>query len=275
MGLRRFAFFAAVVLILAASIAMIALGGEQKVATTMGSYGGSGQQPAVADTDVADDVATGSAAVIDPAKQEPVLDLFTSKDPFAPFGSYEPEPEPLPTPTPTSTLPTPTSADVTVSGSTATVQAGDDTPTDDPVLYVADITGEAVTFELLDGSTFDDGSTSVDVAEGQTVMVTAADTGESYRITVDSLNYGSGEPTPAPSKQGHTIKLLSINTQNGVHTATLKVDGTTYADKKVGQTFDTDWGQIEILAIDAGAQTATILHGDDTLVLHVGQTLDK
>ena len=34
---------------------------------------------------------------------------------------------------------------------------------------------------------------------------------------------------------------------------------------------DTDWGQIKVLAIDPGAQTVTILHGDDTLVLRVGQ----
>ena len=76
-------------------------------------------------------------------------------------------------------------------------------------------------------------------------------------------------------RNGHIIKLLSINTRNGVSSATFKVDGTTFADKQVGALFTTDWGQIKVLAIDAAAQTVTFMHGDDTFALHVGQWIEK
>jgi hypothetical protein len=94
-------------------------------------------------------------------------------------------------------------------------------------------------------------------------------------VSVISLNYDGdgGDEQPVPS--GHSIELLSINTQNGNDTATFKVDGTTYADEEVGAELATDWGEIKVLAIDAASQTATVLHGDDTLVLHVGQVVEK
>ena len=75
--------------------------------------------------------------------------------------------------------------------------------------------------------------------------------------------------------QGHSIKVLSIDSQNGTASATFDVDGATYADKQVGDTFTTDWGQIKVVAIDFDAQTVTILHGDVTLTLHAGQAVVK
>ena len=53
------------------------------------------------------------------------------------------------------------------------------------------------------------------------------------------------------------------------------VDGVTYANKQVGDTFSTGWGQIKILGINVGAQTVTILHGDVRITLHVGQSVAK
>jgi hypothetical protein len=281
-GRARTAIFAIAVLVLAAGVAMAVFGGSGKdSATSMGTVGGGGgaQLPAVAATDAASPSTTGTTDVLDPAKQEPVLDLFVAKDPFLPLGGGVPTPTPEPTPTPTPTptpspTPNPINADVSIDGAEYNVAAGDETPASSPAFYVASLAPTGVTFELIDGQTFDDGSTSVEVAEGQDVVVTNADTGDSYRLSVISLNYsGGGEDKPVQS--GHSIQLLSINTQNGNDTATFKVDGTTYADQAVGAVFVTGWGEIKILAIDAGAQTVTILHGDDTLVLHVGQIIEK
>ena len=53
------------------------------------------------------------------------------------------------------------------------------------------------------------------------------------------------------------------------------MDGTTYANKQVGNVFTTDWGQIEVLAVGFDAKTVTVLHGDETLVLHAGQLVVK
>ena len=58
--------------------------------------------------------------------------------------------------------------------------------------------------------------------------------------------------------------MLSITSSNGTAMVTLEVDGKTYADKKVGDVFSTSWGEIKIIAINAGAQTVTIMHGDQT-----------
>jgi len=280
MTTRRIAFVLVVVALLAAGIGMAFLGGDRGGATELGGYGGTGSSGVAVSGDTASPLpAASSTTVVDPAKVEPNLDKFTSKDPFAPMSGTIPTITPstpvvTPTATPTATPENPTSADVTIQGSKSTVKAGQDTPKTDPVFKVVSITPDGVTFELLNSQQFDDGSSSVTVAEGETANVKNADTGTSYTITVDSLNYGESGGGGS-SVSGHTIKLLSINTQNGTDTATFEIDGTTYADKAVGATFKTDWGQVRVMAIDAGGQTVTILHGDDTLVLHVGQTIEK
>ena len=56
---------------------------------------------------------------------------------------------------------------------------------------------------------------------------------------------------------------------------TIEVDGMTYADKKEGDTFSTGWGEIKIISINVSAQTVTIMHGDQTLTLHVGERADE
>ena len=69
--------------------------------------------------------------------------------------------------------------------------------------------------------------------------------------------------------------MLSIDSQNGVAHVTLVVDGVTYADKEVGDTFSTGWGQIKIVSINASAQTVVILQGDEQLTLQAGQSFAK
>ncbi len=157
-----------------------------------------------------------------------------------------------------------------VAGESYTVKLGSKVPTASPVFTISALTGAGVTFKLLNGATFADGSTSVLVASGQHVSVTTA--GTSYTLKVTKLNYGSGT---SAQTEGHVIVLMSINTRNGVSSATFKVDGTTFADKQVGALFTTDWGQVKILAVNASAQTVTFMHGDDTFTIHVGEQIEK
>ena len=115
-----------------------------------------------------------------------------------------------------------------------------------------------------------------------------------YKITIVKLDYpsssGSGSaaqeaatPRAAAARAaartsydvGHSIKAVSVETSNGVPSATLVVDGTTYAAKKVGAVFDTAWGQIKILGINGPGQTVTILHADVQLTVRVGQSVSK
>ena len=44
---------------------------------------------------------------------------------------------------------------------------------------------------------------------------------------------------------------------------------------KVGDVIETSWGEIAIIAINVSAQTVTVMHGDQTLVLHAGQVVVK
>ena len=265
---KRVLLFATLLVLLGTGVAMALSGGSGDGTGPQALLGGTSQTLAAAGAQ-----ATPLAGLLDPAKQEPVLDMFTSKDPFVPLTSPAATVSPTPSPTATSAVQNPESASIKIDATTMTVHAGDEVPSANPVFEIASLKPSGVTFELLDDMQFEDGSSSVLVGEGQVVNVTNVDTGITYRLEVIDLKYaGEGNTTPATE---HSIALLSVNTQNGQSTATFKVDGTTYADKGVGAVFATDWGQIKVLAISASMQTATILHGDDTLVLHVGQTIEK
>jgi hypothetical protein len=292
---KRLLFVAVSIILLAAGIAMAVAGGPAKTsATGLAAYSGSAGQASMADTSTSTTAQTSTGAALDPAKQEPVLDQFVSKDPFdlttltgatstptttpttTPTSTPTETPTSTPTATPTTTPTNPTSATVVVSGHSYTVKVGNKVPSSSPVFTISALTSAGVTFKLLNNEHFEDGSTSVQVAEHQQVSVTNADTGTTYTLKVTQLNFGgtSGGTTVQPS-QGHVIQLLSINTRNGVSSATFKVDGTTFADKQVGAVFTSDWGQIKVLAIDAAAQTVTFMHGDATFTLHVGQQIEK
>jgi hypothetical protein len=217
---------------------------------------------------------------IDPAKQEPALDKFHSKDPFVPLVSTSAgSPISSPAPSGSGTAQVPTGADIKINEKPYTVSKGDKVPPGSPAFVIADITSGGVKFDLLHGQTFSDGSTSVLVPEGQLVSVQSRG-GKRYDLAVVQLTYattggGGGGGGGGGTTQGHSIKVLSIDSQNGTASSTFDVDGTTYADKQVGDTFTTDWGQIKVVAIDFAAQTVTILHGDATLTLHAGRVVVK
>ncbi len=138
------------------------------------------------------------------------------------------------------------------------------------------VTSGDVTFEVIDGE-LENGDTSFSVNLGEAVRVTFDDSGVSYDISVISIGPAStgGGSGGNGDDASHSITVLSVSSQNGVAMATFEVDGKTYSDKKVGDVFTTSWGEIEVLSINVGAQTVTILHGDQTLTLHAGQVIVK
>ena len=253
--------------LLLGSIAALAVGvGRGNDATGMGTYGTGVEADGVlaedATTTAAEDTAVAEA--VDPARVQPTLDKFEVKDPFVPLTQ--------PNTGTGGTGATPTSAKIKINGTSYTVKVGDKVPSGSPVFTISAITASAVTFQLPEGQEFDDGTTSVSVNVGESVQVTNVDTDKSYTLEVVSVSYDDGG---GGTTGGHTVSLVSISEQGGVAMCTIEVDGVTYSDKKEGDTFSTGWGEIKIISIDVGAQTVTILHGDQTLTLHVGSVLTK
>jgi hypothetical protein len=251
-----------VVALLIGAVAALAVGVGRNDATGMGTNGASVQGSGILADDTTSPAPTEAPAVSDPAKAQPTLDKFVVKDPFVPLTQPN---------TGGGGTSTPTSANIKVNGTAYTVEVGDKVPTSSPVFSISAISASGVTFALLNDQKFEDGSSSVTVAVGDSVKVTNADTNKEYTLEVVSVGYGGG----GSSTGGHTVSLVSISEENGVAMCTIEVDGVTYSDKKEGDTFSTGWGEIKILSINVGAQTVTIMHGDQTLTLHVGAVLTK
>ena len=268
---RRMLAYIAIALIVGAALAL---------AVALGSSGAADPSaPAGADvaataSSVYSDDGEAALAAADPAKEQPLLDRFTSKDPFIPFPTPGATVAPTgsPSPNPTSTAaPTNLSAKIKVDGTNYTVTQGDKVPGGSAAEFkVTGVSSGDVTFQVIDGA-LENGDKSFTVNLGEAVRVTL-DSGVSYDISVLSISSGGGG---GGGSSAHSIAVLSINSQNGVAVATFEVDGKTYSDKKVGDVFDTSWGEIEVLSINVGAQTVTILHGDQTLTLHAGQVVIK
>jgi hypothetical protein len=271
--------------------------------TTLGTAAGGNSGPAVLSEAPAEGTASApSLADIDPAKAEPTLDKFHSKDPFVQIlpdtaagggGSATPAPGPSPS---GAAVNDPTAADISVAvgGGSPVIyenrKVGAKLPPSNAVFQIADLTPSGADFTLLQGYQMPDGSSTFPAAEGETVKVILEKSGKSktYYVKVLDLIYGgssgggggggggsSGGGGGGSSTTAHSIRVVSIDSQNGVAACTLVVDGTTYANKQVGDTFSTGWGQIKILGINVAAQTVTILHGDQQVTLHVGQTVGK
>jgi hypothetical protein len=223
-----------------------------------------------------DTLGSASAAAADPAKQEPLLDKFTSKDPFIPLtvpssGSSSGGGG--------STTTTAYAAKIKVDGTSYTVVNGDKVPSGTAAFSISSVTSGDVTFAVLEGHTLENGDSAITVNLGESVKATL-DNGKSYTLEVVSIGSkttggGSSGSSGSLSTSGHTISVLSVTSNNGVALATLEVDGKTYPDKKVGVIVTTSWGQVKILAIDVNGQTVTVMHGDQTVVLHAGQVVVK
>ena len=286
----------AVVLAAIAVAGMVATRSQGSRSTAMTAYGSGGGELGYAADSSSGDAATGAVeeAFADPAKEKPILDTFHSKDPFTPHFVAAPAGTGTgtvaPTSSPSSTPLAPVAADIKIKGTVYKNQkVGAKLPPGDPVLGVTRITASGVIFKLINGWELPDFTTTMTVAEGETVDVTMVkgSATKTFSITVVAIIFqasssggggGGGGGTLGGSSvtQGvHSIKVLSIDTQNGSASTTLVVDGVTYANKHVGDTFSTGWGQIKILGINASAQTVTILHGDQRITLQVGQSFAK
>lgn len=212
---------------------------------------------------------TSDTLLADPAKEEPMLDKFKSKDPFVPLGTANSNSG---SDTGSNGGQTVLRAKITVNGTSYTVEEGDKVPPSDSVFTVRTVTSNSVTFSLISGS-FKNGDTSIDVAVGESVKVVMEGGQPSYTLKVFSVSAsggGSGGDTA-----NHSISVLSINQSNGTALVSLEVDGKTHSDLEEGDTVDTAWGQIKVVSINVDGQTVTIMHGDQTLTLRAGQVVVK
>lgn len=262
MGNRRVITYVVIALIVGASLAVaVALAGGGS-ATSSSSQASAAVSTA---TDIYGDSEGATTTADDPAKEEPLLDKFTSKDPFVPLGTTNT----TSTSSTTSTSTTSLTAKITVDGTSYSVVAGDKVPGGEPAFEVGSVTSSDVTFDVIDG-TLKNGDSSVTVNVGESVKVTIKG-GDSYTIKVVSVGSSSG----TESTDGHSISVSSVSTENGTAMATFEVDGKTYADKSEGDVFDTAWGEIKVISIDVNGKTVTIMHGDQTFTLSVGQVVVK
>ena len=272
---RRLLTYVAIALIVGAALALaVALASSGADTSGVAASGGTTADSAL----YSDDAGTTALAAADPAKEQPLLDKFTSKDPFIPFPTPGASSTSTASPSPSSSAePTDLSAKIKVDGTSYNVVPGDEVPGGSAAAFkVTSVTSGDVTFEVIDGE-LENGDTSFSVNVGEAVRVTFVDSGVSYDISVVSVGSAStgGGSGGSGDDASHSITVLSVSSQNGVAMATFEVDGKTYADKKVGDVFTTSWGEIEVLSINVGAQTVTILHGDQTLTLHAGQVIVK
>jgi hypothetical protein len=232
------------------------------------------QAAAVSQSDIlGSDQGATDVAVADPARTEVVLDQFSAKDPFIPLATASPSPSGSATPTPSPTASTSYQARVSVNGTEYTVSTGDKVPTGSPAFKISSITSGDVTFTVIDGK-LKNGDSSITVNLGESVKATL-ESGTSYNLSVVSIGQGSGGGSSNGSTGGHSISVLSITTSNGTAMCALEVDGKTYSDLKVGDVVKTSWGEIAIVSINVSSQTVTVMHGDQTLVLHAGQVVVK
>jgi hypothetical protein len=302
------------VLVVVAAIAVAAVvavhGHAGSGATAMSTYGAENPSVAgLADTSAVASSTGSGADALDPAKQNPTLDQFHSRNPFiqatgapAASGSTAPTSEPTSSSTPTPTS-TPVAADIrvksgSVDGTYNDQKVGDKLPPAASVFKITSISSSGVVFELLNGYTLSNGTKTLPlVSPGAPLVVTLQNgsTSADYAVTVEKILFSGGSGSggsgggsgsgngsgsgsgggSGSSDVGHAIKAVSIETSNGVPSATLVVDGTTYAAKKVGAVVNTAWGQVKILGINAVAQTVTVLHADVQVTLHVGQSVSK
>ena len=268
---RRVLTYVAIALIVGAALALAVALSNSGAGTSGASASAGGDSMA---TGVYSESGTAALAAADPAKEQPMLDKFTSKDPFIPFPTPGASTASTASPSPTSTPSSTQAAKVKVDGTAYNVMVGDKVPGGSAAEFsVTAITTSDVTFKVIDG-TLENGDKSFSVNLGEAVKVTL-ESGVSYDISVVAIGAAASGSNGSGGGTSHSITVLSISSQNGTALVTFEVDGKTYSDKQQGAVIVTSWGEIEIIAINVNAQTVTIMHGDQTLTLHAGQVIVK
>jgi hypothetical protein len=285
---------AIVVLTAIAVASVVAAHGKNGAAATPFGVGGaeSVATAGLADTSAIASSTSSGLTGVDPAKQTPNLDQFTSHDPFiqvtaAPsVGSVS-----------SSSTPSEYAADIRLTwpsgGATYTLRrVGDKLPPSSPVFEVTSIGASGVTFALLNGyraagrAEFgpvqgSGAATEVKLQKGTqqipytvTVLWMGSEKGAGRVVNAYGTGAASDTASTTNATRGttHDIKLLAVNLSNGDFSAILSVDGATVGAQHVGDVATTKWGQIKTLGINVVARTVTILHGDAQLTLGVGQS---
>ncbi len=279
MASRRTLTYVAIALILGAALALAVALARNSSAGAPGAPQSAAAAQAQADM-LGDSSGAASLASTDPAKEEPLLDKFVSKDPFVPLPtanttstSSSETSDGTGGSTSTSTSTSSLSAQVVVNGTAYTVSKNDEVPGGSPAFRIGSVTSSDVTFAVISGS-LKNGNSSVTVDLGESVTATLK-SGKEYTLKVSKIGNASGGGGSRSVSGGNTISVLSISSNNGTGVVTIEVNGQTYPDKKVGDTFNTSYGQIKILGINVSAQTVTMMHGDQTLLLRANQVVVK
>ena len=160
---------------------------------------------------------------------------------------------------------------------------GDVLPPGRPLLRIAAIFDDRVKFEPVDGySLVGADRKTFEVWTGKPASQSIGKGGHTTVCSVSVLRIGSAEAggssdamAPLGLAAGHSIEVLEIGANNGVPSASFEVDGTVYAAEEIGQSFTTDWGQIEVLGVDDVAHTVTIEHGDLQETLRLGRPVSQ
>jgi hypothetical protein len=100
-------------------------------------------------------------------------------------------------------------------------------------------------------------------------------TTSSTTTTTSSTTTTTNSTTTTSSPYVHTLTVVSIANVGGSPAVTLRVDGTTYANKIVGDVMSTTWGQVQVLVVDVSGQVATLQHGSETITLAVGDSIHE
>jgi hypothetical protein len=250
----------------------------------------------VADSSMAASSTSSDLAAPDPAQQVPNLDQFTGRDPFiqltaAPAASPTPSSSPSPSPSVTPSASPLVSVHLKVRLGKRDVnetftdcKRSDRLPPSAPALRIAAIFSDRVKFDLIDGYALvgDGGKKIFEVERTRPTLHTIKKGAATTVCSVAVLRIGDGgtgasssEKAPLSLAATHSIEALEIGANNGVPSAGFAVDGAVYPAEEIGQTFTTDWGQIEVLGANAVAQTVTIQHADLQETLHVGRPVSQ
>jgi hypothetical protein len=280
-----------IVVVAAIAVAAVTAVHGHGPSTALATYGAENPATAgLADTSTVASSTGDAATALDPAKQQPTLDQFTSRNPFVQATSA-PTAGAASSSSSTSSTPATVAANLLINspsqnGKYTLCRVGTVLPPTSSVFKITAIGSSGVAFALINGYTLNGGTGVGPIAESTTPTSLTLKKGSStYTYSVEVVWIGSSATgtsgsssttsTGATGAVTHSIKAVAITTASGVPSATVAVDGTTLAPQKVGDVASTSWGQIEIIGINGPAQTITILHADAQLTVRVGQAVSQ
>jgi hypothetical protein len=288
--------FVIVVVVAIALASVVAVHGHGG-ATALGTYGaGTPAAAGLADTSTVASSTGSAATAADPAKQQPTLDQFTSRNPFIQATTAPGSGSTGTTGSSTTSIPATVAANVRVSSPTTIDlytlrRVGDLLPPTAAVFKITAIGNDGVSFALVNGYTLNGAASAGTIAESTTptpLLLTKGNATVAYTVEVTWIGSastrtsgsvktttGTSATTHSTRTVSHSIRAVAITSAGGVPSATLAVDGATLAPQTVGETISTSWGQIKVVGVNGPARTITIVHADAQVTLRVGQTVSQ